>query len=184
MKLTINLRDREEIEQAVYLLQRELDRCSNPVDGPRAPESELEEARQMPAPDDASLPVLGGLACNVVPLATDLDSAGQSWDARVHASSRAKNTDGTWRKRRGVAEAPPAPAEQTAWPFPPPTDMTFAQLMAKLTAAVTKGILTPERINAACVKNGAASVVGLQTNPEAIPAVWADLVALVPEIAE
>jgi len=35
----------------------------------------------------------------------ELDSAGLPWDARIHASSRAKIADGTWRMKRGVDDA-------------------------------------------------------------------------------
>lgn len=35
----------------------------------------------------------------------DRDSAGVPWDARIHSDSRARNSDGTWRKRRGVDSA-------------------------------------------------------------------------------
>jgi hypothetical protein len=35
----------------------------------------------------------------------DVDKAGLPWDGRIHASTRAKNADGTWRMRRGIEEA-------------------------------------------------------------------------------
>jgi hypothetical protein len=35
----------------------------------------------------------------------DVDAAGLPWDGRIHASTRAKNVDGTWRSRRGVDDA-------------------------------------------------------------------------------
>lgn len=34
----------------------------------------------------------------------DVDSAGLPWDARIHASTKSKSEDGTWRKRRGVKD--------------------------------------------------------------------------------
>lgn len=34
---------------------------------------------------------------------SNLDAKGRSWDERIHASSKAKNADGTWRAKRGVA---------------------------------------------------------------------------------
>lgn len=33
------------------------------------------------------------------------DSAGVPWDARIHSATGARNSDGTWRKRRGVDPA-------------------------------------------------------------------------------
>ena len=75
-----------------------------------------------------------------------VDSAGHTWDERIHASSKAVVSDGTWRLRRnldpavlnavlaerGVAPAPATPATPGAWPFPtdgvppppPPSDAT------------------------------------------------------------
>ena len=62
--------------------------------------------------------------------AEELDSAGHAWNADIHASSKAKVADGTWRKRRGgpseTAEAaapvaPPAPPAPSAPPAPPAT---------------------------------------------------------------
>jgi hypothetical protein len=34
---------------------------------------------------------------------TDLDSAGMPWDSRIHAATRTRVADGTWRQKRGVA---------------------------------------------------------------------------------
>lgn len=33
--------------------------------------------------------------------AAEVDSSGAAWDVAMHASSKTKNTDGTWRKRPG-----------------------------------------------------------------------------------
>jgi hypothetical protein len=44
-----------------------------------------------------------------------VDSAGNPWDARIHASSKATVSDGTWRMKRGVDRA--TAAEMT--PMPP-----------------------------------------------------------------
>lgn len=35
----------------------------------------------------------------------EVDSSGAAWDERVHSSTRAQNTDGTWRKRPGPRSA-------------------------------------------------------------------------------
>lgn len=35
----------------------------------------------------------------------DRDASGLPWDERIHAASKALNSDGTWRKRRGVDDA-------------------------------------------------------------------------------
>lgn len=78
---------------------------------------------------------------NTTSLDDGVDSTGCLWDARVHASSKAKTADGKWKKRRGcdeelynklttppeqrtaselVVEAPPAPAPETPSAVPPP----------------------------------------------------------------
>ncbi len=41
----------------------------------------------------------GGERVSLIP-SDDLDSDGTPWDATIHSESRAKNVDGTWRKRR------------------------------------------------------------------------------------
>ena len=38
------------------------------------------------------------------PTAEELDSAGHAWNAELHASTKAKNQDGTWKKRRGAGK--------------------------------------------------------------------------------
>ena len=87
--------------------------------------------------------------------AIELDSAGQPWNAELHASTKSKNADGTWKKRRGAAQVatetvaqdgaatlvptqsappvPPAPAAPTA-PAEP--------IMPKIFALITSQIVT------------------------------------------
>lgn len=36
---------------------------------------------------------------------SEFDSAGQPWDERIHASTKSKNADGKWKKRKGAGEA-------------------------------------------------------------------------------
>jgi hypothetical protein len=38
----------------------------------------------------------------VKPVSSAVDSSGLPWDARIHASSKTTNADGTWRAKRGV----------------------------------------------------------------------------------
>ena len=67
------------------------------------------------------------------PTAEELDSAGHAWNAELHASTKAKNQDGTWKKRRGAAvpDAPPVP------PLPP-----AEPIMPKIFALITSQIVT------------------------------------------
>ena len=53
----------------------------------------------------------GGIAPTSVPATTptltnaDTDKNGLPWDERIHASTKAKNADGTWRYRKGIDQA-------------------------------------------------------------------------------
>lgn len=90
---------------------------------------------------------------------------------------------------------PPAPAIPTAPPVAPlapaatvapsasadPT--TFEQLMPRITAAVTAGIMPPTAVGAACAAHGVASVVTLQQSPQFVPLVWATLRQQYPNLA-
>ena len=66
----------------------------------------------------------------------ELDSAGQPWNAELHASTKSKNADGTWKKRRGAAvpDAPPVP--------PAPAAPTAEPIMPKIFALITSQIVT------------------------------------------
>ena len=151
----------------------------------------------------------------------DVDKHGLPWDSRIHAESKAKIADGSWRRKRGVDEAlvvtveaelrglaapvgfaqvaavtpaqvfappaAPAAAVTPAQVFAPPAapsagPATFDQLMPKVTAAVTAGILPPAEIRVACESVGVASIVDLQANPAAVPLVWAWLVQHYPAL--
>lgn len=109
-----------------------------------APEGELvtlvPSPPSVPAPP-AAMPVntavpAAPLTANLVP-GVELDSKGLPWDKRIHADSRAKVADGSWRKKkqldpvllatveaelRGVMAAPAAPAA----PFVPPPPAAVA----------------------------------------------------------
>lgn len=52
-------------------------------------------------------PVVAGANVSAAPLlpATELDSAGLPWDARIHSDTHKKNADGSWRFRRNLDEA-------------------------------------------------------------------------------
>lgn len=39
---------------------------------------------------------------NTVNDSSEIDSSGLRWDARIHSSSKVKNNDGSWKKRKGV----------------------------------------------------------------------------------
>lgn len=82
---------------------------------------------------------------------------------------------------------PPAPVIPTAPPVAPlapaatvapsvsADPATFEQLMPRITAAVTAGIMPPTAVGAACAAHDVASVVTLQQSPQFVPLVWATL---------
>lgn len=95
-----------------------------------------------PAAVTALTPPTHGHASSAAPAApgvADRDAAGLPWDARIHASSKAKIADGTWRKKKNldpavfasveaelrqlmsasVPAAPAAPVAPVATPVPP-----------------------------------------------------------------
>lgn len=88
--------------------------------------------------------------------ALETDSSGTEWNPELHASTKAKNQDGTWKKRRGAAKsdepqveaighagqvAPPAlPPLPPAAPVPPAP--TAEEDMRKVYALITSGICT------------------------------------------
>lgn len=78
--------------------------------------------------------------------------------------------------------APLAPAAPAA-PSVSADPTTFEQLMPRITAAVTAGLIQPTAIGAACAAHGLASVVALQTAPQYVPLVWATLKQQNPSLA-
>lgn len=83
-------------------------------------------------------------AVHVEEQAEELDSAGHTWNAELHASTKSKNADGTWKKRRGSAQAePPAvPDAPAAAPPLPPAAPTAEPIMPKIFALITSQIVT------------------------------------------
>ncbi len=72
----------------------------------------------------------------------------------------------------GVAIAPVATENAAGNPLEP---TTFAELMPRVSAAVTAGKLAPTALQEACVLCGLPNVVALATNPAMVPNVWAML---------
>lgn len=54
----------------------------------------------------------------------ETDSTGAEWNPELHASTKAKNQDGTWKKRRGAGKAEDAPEQPAAAPSLPPLPPT------------------------------------------------------------
>jgi hypothetical protein len=126
-----------------------------------------------PPPPEASIAPAAAPTVGVI-----VDKSGLPWDGRIHASSKAKNADGSWRGKRGVAPgilaqvetelkalmaipasagpqlvpAPPAPA--AAVPPPPsggPDPLSgFIGLMGRASAAMQAKKLTEDEIKTCC----------------------------------
>lgn len=127
-----------------------------------------------------------------------VDSSGLPWDARIHSDSRAVNADGTWRKKRGVADelvaavtaelkgapaepvAPPPPAPSTPVPPAPPVLAAepAARGMRDISGAVSAGRVTLPQITELAQRHGCPDVLALHGNPAAMAAVCAELEAL------
>ena len=60
------------------------------------------------------------------------DSAGVAWDERMHSTSRTRNSDGTWRKRKGASTTDPEPLN-----LAPSDEPAFADVLRWVQAAQT-----------------------------------------------
>ena len=56
------------------------------------------------AADAQKLAAFGQSGAAVLPNGVELDKNGLPWDARIHAESKAKIADGSWRRKRGVED--------------------------------------------------------------------------------
>ena len=93
-----------------------------------------------------------------------IDARDMLWDERIHAASKAINSDGTWRKKRGVSDeivacveaeyTPPVSAkidittdtDMTAYAAYA-TEHTAKSVMARLAALVTSGEKSPQYVS-------------------------------------
>lgn len=116
----------------------------------------------------------------------ELDSAGVPWDERIHARTKTKIADGTWKKKRGVDDAvvtqvmaeitggTPTTPETTP---PPPAPSTGSKITTfpELMQAITGAQLHPDRVIEACNSHNVEQVALLATRPDLIPAVAEEL---------
>ena len=85
-------------------------------------ESLLEEPAASGAATAAVLSGLASTALAPIPAIPETDSTGAEWNPELHASTKAKNQDGTWKKRRGAGkaeDAPELPSLPPGGPVPP-----------------------------------------------------------------
>lgn len=133
--------------------------------------------------------------------AADRDVNGLPWDGRIHASTKTKNADGTWRGKRGVDDAevarvtselrgvappvPPAVISPAAAALPAlalaaaPRAITFGELMVKLQGPMISGQLPKDKLQEVLTRYGCpAGIPQLVHRDDLVPAVDAELCAM------
>jgi hypothetical protein len=159
---------------------------------PPAPAPTPAETAAAPAaPAAPSAPVPG----------VEMDKDGLPWDHRIHAETKGKNKDGTWRQRRNLpdglkeqveaqlrgllavnaaAVVPPPPAgDAPAAPAAPQGSNPLGALLMKIAPYLADGKITPEQCDAVAARHGAANLSQLILTPALIPAVEAELLGAV-----
>ncbi len=147
----------------------------------RTTESTEEVAVQITVPE-LTLPP----APAVVLPGAETDSSGTVWNADIHSSSKAKNKDGTWRRKRGIDDdAPAAPVQQVIPPVQPvpaapvaaPT-IDYNTLMNLVGAKMMEGKLSNASLGTIMVEYGITNFQELIPRPDLIPTIYAKVYAL------
>lgn len=126
----------------------------------------------------------------VDPVEGELDSAGNTWDERIHASSKQRLVkDGTWKLKRGIDKTYAAQilaSQKTAAPPPPPPAIPVVNQsgegegpiitppppsskpieFAELMVAISKAGMTSTQINELCKSVGLNAPTELMANPQ------------------
>ena len=124
------------------------------------------------------------------------DKNGLPWDERIHSGSRAMNKDGSWRARKGVAEAlvtqveaelragapasvpaPPAPPASAGTPPPPPAGdgLNFGVVVSKIHGALRAEQITKANLAAVMAEMGLGELNDLVGRPDLFQPVLAKL---------
>lgn len=120
------------------------------------------------------------------PGASNLDTNGIPWDARIHAATKTKCKDGSWKNKPGVdaallasvtaelkgVQAIPTPTPPTATAAGP---VTFAELIKALTPLLTSKRLTADQVNEQCQTHGLPNCNALAGRVDLIPTVWSQI---------
>jgi hypothetical protein len=136
-------------------------------------------------------PPLPATVVPTVPVApVELDAEGKPWDPELHASSKAKIGDGTWRRKRNAAPAVPTPPVVPAAPAVPTppvvpaapvvSAVTVPELTQALMAAMMAQKIDGLAINALCQRHGVPNIVALSQHADKAAAIMADFRATVP----
>lgn len=140
------------------------------------------EVVNIPTPTAAEIfnPV-NGLNLPPVPKpSVELDAAGMPWDKRIHARTKTKMKDGTWKKARNIGPLVVKHVEEElkhvqSIPVPPvcheSTDApaTFADLMTLVTQGITSGKLKRDQIVSILEPFGPLSLPLVATRLDLIP---------------
>ena len=118
----------------------------------------------------------------------ELDIRGIPWDMRIHASTKTKMKDGSWKKLRGID---PVTVEQVeaelkmvqnipvppSIPTPPTTEKApdFTAFMSLITGAITAGKLKRDEVTAVLKPYGLPSIAVVSTRPDLIPAIMVSI---------
>jgi hypothetical protein len=117
----------------------------------------------------------------------ELDIHGMPWDIRIHARTKTKMKDGSWKKLRGVGPATVKTVEAQLTnvqniPAPPPSALPatesapgFTDLMTLVTKAITEGRLRRDQVTEVLKPFGVPSLPLVSTRLDLIPAIMAAL---------
>jgi len=151
-----------------------------PAPAPEAPEAEAPAPApepEAPAPEaptpEAPAPAPAAPEAELAPCTT-----GEliPWDVRIHASSKAKLTNGSWKLKQGVDrdELVPEVEKELIGKHQPPTpaegEMTFADLLPMIIDLKENGGLTDEKLQEACTAVGLSTFGEIARNTDKIPA--------------
>lgn len=124
----------------------------------------------------------------------ELDSQGLPWDFRIHAKTKTKMKNGTWKKLRGsnsevskkiedelknVQSLPPAPPVAVPETKAPPS---FSDLMQLVTKAITEGKLRRDQVTDVLKPFGIPSLPLVATRLDLIPAIMFSLGEVINEL--
>lgn len=124
-------------------------------------------AAPLPPPAATAPPAVTGAPDASAPKPSDapgtgLDSRGLPWDGRIHASSKVRNADGSWRAKRGLNDgalvarveaelraavaAPAAPAMVPVQPVPMPTSTPPVMMAPPMVTPPPAAVLPPPAV--------------------------------------
>ena len=106
---------------------------------------------------------------------------GFPWDERIHAGTKAKLKDGTWRQKRGVDPAlvEQVKAELAGAAALPASAPSYEDFLNRVTPYTGAGLLSSETLVSICARHGAPDIATVATMPQIIPAILQEVEAVV-----